>query len=423
MKNKKNVKSIKMMKNKKIILLVVVWFILILSLSSSVLGWKNAPTDTSTDKRMCAKYATKQGTQPQNIVKFFITHYNMPTDPTNGHFYGPHDFLAQFAIEYLEKSTISGKYSWLADKNRKYFYTYLLATEYPDYPSNIKLNFYSPKIILDCGKSTGVNRGFGDGSHKLDRLKILANKRGGEARNWLKRTKDVDGDKIPDPWCQTGAFYLGAMTHYITEVAHPLHATSIIYDNFHQWLENQVGYLTKLEHYKTNLYGNNFFTIDLEKILGYNASDLRDLSGFDAVNQMALVTEKNTENFFDGREGTGKYNVTYFIDFYKNHGYGFSFSEVGRNNEEYKPFFDRVEQLLNWAVFFTACSLRHYLKDFDGVVTECTEGDDDNPQNSRDRNLPPYPEVLDFISRYGLFFTALAFAGILGRKFFASKFR
>lgn len=147
-----------------------------------------------------------------------------------------------------------------------------------------------------------------------------------------------------------------------------------------------------------------------------------DLNGFHAVEMLAFVTEKNTESFFDDRKGNGEYNATYLIDFYKNHKWGFSFSEVGRNNEEYKTFFDRIEQLLNWAVFYTACALKHYLKDFNGVVTDCEESDD-NPLNSRDRNLPPYPEVLDFISRYGLFFTALTFAGILGRKYFTSKFR
>jgi len=194
------------------------------------------------------------------------------------------------------------------------------------------------------------------------------------------------------------------------------------YGSFHPWLEGQVGYFTKLEHYKTNIFGNNFFTIDLETILGYGASDLKELPGNDAVNQLADLTLNNMENFFDGRKGTGEKNITYLLDFYQNHGYGFSFGEAGRNNEEYEPFFDRIEELLNWAVYFTACALKHYLRNFDGIVTECTENDDD-PQKAGDRRLPPYPEVLDFISRYGLFFAALALGGVIGRKVFAVKFR
>lgn len=417
MRSKTSKKFVKIFNSKRLYLLVAVWLILILSLSTSIAGWKNAPTNVGADKRMCARNAKDLGMDPQYIVDFYIKQYNTPTDPIYGHFYGPHDYLAQFAIEYLAKSTMSGKYTWLADKNRKYFYTYLLATEYPDYSTSYR----SPKIILDCGRSTGVNRDFGDNSHAYGKLHTLANERGKDGRYYLIRRTRVNGDLIPDPWPQTAAFYLGAMTHYITEAAHPSHASDVI-STFHGWLEREVGYFTTLEHYRTNHYGNNFFTIDLERILGYSALDLKDLSGEDAVNHMTAVTRNNTENFFDGRKGTGEKNFEYFFEFYDNHSYGFSFNKVGRNNEEYKPFFDRIEQLLNWAVYFTACALKHYLKDFDGVVPNCEE-DDDNPRNSGDRKLPPYPEVLDFISRYGLFFVALTFAGIIGRKFFAAKFR
>jgi hypothetical protein len=338
----------------------------------------------------------------------------MPVDPTYQHFYSTHDYIAQFAIDYLDKSEPSGKYHWLADKARKFLYTYLLATEYPDI-------HFAPKIILDCGKSTKVADKFQtDESHKLVPLRNYAKDRGEKGFGALLT---YPGKEKPE--CQTAAFFLGALTHYIADASHPCHATGLVDKYFHRPLEAQVSVLTTIWDYRNNNIGNRFFTIDLENKLGYNSTDLRDdLNGWHCVDLLAKITANNEETFFNGERGDGSWNTDVIYQFYGNLSLkGKDFVDLGRNSEVFKQFFDRLEILLNWGVYWTACALKYYLKNFDGVCPDCQD-DDDEPSKDKDNlRTPPPPDEMDFISRFGAFFALLLFGGLIGRKLFPTKFR
>ena len=80
----------------------------------------------------------------------------------------------------------------------------------------------------------------------------------------------------------------------------------------------------------------------------------------------------------------------------------FKFDDVDRNSAKYKPFFDRVEVLLNWAVYYTACAIKYCLKDFNGQYTECNPGDEDEPEREYFPPGPWFPrDLADLLARYG----------------------
>jgi hypothetical protein len=391
--------------------LALISFFLLVSFITPTQAWINSPKNVPNKYHFCSKVAKDQGIEPKNRVKFFWNHYNMPIDPTYEHFYSTHDYIAHFAIDYLDKSDPSGKYHWLADKSRKYLYTYLLATEYPD------ITTIKPDLILDCGKSTQVTNYFPrwKESHDLTSLRNKANTRGEQAQKM--------GLNIH--WCQTGAFFLGAMTHYLADASHPCHATGLVDENFHRPLESQVSILTTVWDYRNNNIGNRFFTIDLESILGYNSTDLKDdLNGWYCVDMLAKITADNRETFFNGTKGDGSWNTTVIYQFYKNHNMkGKHFEDLGRYSEEYKDFFDRLEILLNWAVYWTACALKHYLKNFNGVCPDCQEEEDEPSKDKDNLRTPPPPDEMEFISRFGAFFALILIGGLIGKKLFPTKFR
>ncbi|MFX1316214.1 MAG: hypothetical protein ACFE9T_10145 [Promethearchaeota archaeon] len=145
-----------------------------------------------------------------------------------------------------------------------------------------------------------------------------------------------------------------------------------------------------MEHYRTNNLGNNFFTINLETIIGHSSQDLRgDLTAYHCVEWMALQTQD--------------INYGQFIcDFYALHG-DFRFDEVNRNDPEYEEFFDRIEQLLNWAVYYCACALKYHIGFFDGVCPDCLE---DEPEETK--KISSKLKIADFMSRFAIVFIAIA---------------
>jgi hypothetical protein len=414
------------MKHKKIYLSVALLIGLFSILfSSSVTAWYNAPINTAGNNRTCARYAVNRGEDPVDVYR---RHYQIVNDPYN-HFYSTHDYIAHFAIDYLSKSDFNGKYLWLSDLNRDYFYIYLLATEYPDYAK-----YYVPKIILDCGKSTQIKSDFNIGeSHKFRPCLGLAERRSHEVYDALYKK---DENNNPDPWFETAAFYLGAVTHYVAEMAHPHHASNIGTSKYHAWLESEVSSLTTLEDFRKNgLYGSTFFTINLEKVLGWSPifDGFKAYDPREAVDKMAKITSLNEETYF-GNQNNGSQNAQYFYDFvYKDSGNGrgsgtFDFiEEVGRNGSKlheslsylagnFKRFFDRLEILLNYAVYFTAGVIKRVLRDFIGQVTPCQNSDDDNnPQPSNDERNPPF-DSFDVLARYMALIAAFVVVGLVGRR-------
>ncbi|MFW9824551.1 MAG: hypothetical protein ACFFE4_16530 [Candidatus Thorarchaeota archaeon] len=241
------------MKIKKIYLtLSLLIGLLSISFCSSATALFNAPIGTSENRRTCGAYASTV-LRTTDIVNVYRDHYHTPNDPYK-HFYSTHDYIAHYAIDYLVKCYPTNKYFWLTDTSRRYFYTYLLATEYPDY------QYVAPKITLDCGKSTQVNRDFNGESHALGNCMGMIQRR--EIKVYQNLYK-MDDDNNLEPLFETAAFYLGAMTHYITEMAHPHHASKVGSLSYHSWLEKGISKLTTLEAFQSL----GFFTINLQTIL------------------------------------------------------------------------------------------------------------------------------------------------------------
>ena len=76
-----------------------------------------------------------------------------------------------------------------------------------------------------------------------------------------------------------------------------------------------------------------------------------------------FTTLLNLEVKFNLDVGDGTWNVTKFFEFFNEKG-KFDFDDVGRYNEEYVDFFDRVEELLNWAVYWTAAAIKIFQEIF-----------------------------------------------------------
>ena len=139
-----------------------------------------------------------------------------------------------------------------------------------------------------------------------------------------------------------------------------------------------------------------FFTINLETIIGHSSQDLRgDLDAYQCVSWMALKTQDSNYGQF-------------ICNFYVLHG-DFLFDEVGRDNPDYKEFFDRIEELLNWAVYYCASALKHHIDDFDGVCPDCFEG-----ESEETKKVSGQLKISDFMARFLIVFLAVAGFTTLG---------
>ena len=72
---------------------------------------------------------------------------------------------------------------------------------------------------------------------------------------------------------------------------------------------------------------------------------------------MKFTTMLNFEVAFNLHVGDGSWNVTRLHDFFLEKG-DFKFDNIERLDEDYREFFDRIEQLLNWGVYWTAAALK-----------------------------------------------------------------
>ena len=251
--------------------------------------------------------------------------------------------------------------------------------------------------------------------------------------------KALNGKLGPGKLRETTAFYLGTMAHYICDLSHPSHSVGSWPGDFHGWSERQVSRFTTLSEYYLN--GNGmFFDIDLESKIGYNPSFLVFVDAFRVIYQSStsgtLGAEKiawfcanilgtqitsNYETDFAGKGGDGSLGVGFFYDFYGTNR-DFTFSYDNRNDPMFKDFYDRLEILLNWAVFFTACALKACLDEEDEDVEENTDRPLLPDKFDPDRYFLP-PEAYEYLARFGWLIGAFVASGIIARKIFGGKYR
>ncbi|MFW9824550.1 MAG: hypothetical protein ACFFE4_16525 [Candidatus Thorarchaeota archaeon] len=155
------------------------------------------------------------------------------------------------------------------------------------------------------------------------------------------------------------------------------------------------------------------------------------------MGRLAKTTELNNESLFNGYKNNGSFNAQFLYDFYLTDWkdvYGVDnneFEKAGRDGSllppnfihlanNFKNFFNRMEQLLNWAVYYTACAIKYVLRNFNGLITPCTEDEKDDPlsDENNDRNIPF--DAIGILARYGAIIAALVATGIISRKAFGA---
>lgn len=352
----------------------------------------------------CVAYATKYANPREDPIACYKRFY-IARDSA---FYSTHDYIAHFALDYLCASDPSGKYNWLRAENLNYFYIFMLGNEYPDYAKARD----RPTLTLDKIGSVNSYVQYG---HSNEQALRAARTMAQRAVKYLKRGST---------WREATAFLLGTLTHYIGDLSFPPHIYRPSDSSFRGEMNNQVSRKTILEDYYQNGIGR-FFRIDLEGILGYTPDKLNILELFtffeddsyaDIVyfisEMMRFTTMLNLEVTFNLQAEDGSWNITHLHNFFLEKG-KFNYDTVGRYNEEYVEFFDRIEELLNWAVYWTAAALKICLDQYD----EEESRDDNNPI------LPDPPErespwdTADYLVRFGAMIAALTAAGLIGRRF------
>ncbi|MHA2010204.1 MAG: zinc dependent phospholipase C family protein [Candidatus Hodarchaeales archaeon] len=353
---------------------------------------------------MCVYYATK--VPP---IEDPIGCYRRFFQAQDSAFYSTHDYIAHYALDYLCNSDPSGKYNWLRDQNQRYFYIFMLGNEYPDY-SNARTR---PTLSL---ARIGIVNSYVRYSHSNEGALTSARIMSLRAVKYLNK---------PYSWREEPAFFLGTLTHYIGDLSFPPHIYRPYNPEFSKWMNNQVSRKTILDDYYHN-GGDRFFRIDLEEIIGYTPDKLNILELFTFLpddnyadiiyfiaEMMKFTTILNLEVLFNLQVGDGSWNVTSIHKVFLEKG-DFDFDNVGRFDTDYVEFFNRIEQLLNWAVYWTAAALKICLDQWDGE--EQREDDQPIPQPVQPEREPPF-DNLDFLARYGAMVAALTAAGLIGRKF------
>jgi len=348
--------------NRKFILAVSLLFVALIIASNSGVCWINGDPSGVGTKRSYGDFEAYASKYFADDSSWFCTH----------------DYVALFALRYLHDYYPSVS-NWLYNEYGKFFHIYLVATEYPDYPSPGSSASGAPEIHLDCGETT-VGSDFGDGNHNVYIINGVpgyspaatkVSERAIQAEVHLSR---VGENSNPDPQCGAGAFYLGALTHYIADVACVFHtySYSVSYSQAHADIEYGVGRVTLLQDYRSNGAGS-FFKIDLANILG--KTSIISIFPYTAATYMALVTHNNLDYTLKYGQGIGTWGAGWLSDFtVSNHDlFTIPWTSDLRQDALYKPYFDRLEVLLNWAVYFVACALLHILEDFSGTCTECGE--------------------------------------------------
>jgi len=396
------------MKQKKAFLsLSLLIGLITISFCTSATAWANGSYISTMEPKgkynACVAYATMYADPPEDPIACYKRFYTS----RDSAFYSTHDYIAHFALDYLCASDPSGKYNWLREENLDYFYIFMLGNEYPDY-ANAR---YRPTLVLE--RIGNVNP-YVHYSHTDEAALRAAKNMALKAVDYLNRDYH---------WREATAFCLGTLTHYIGDISFPPHIYQPSDQEFMKWLNNQVSRKTILNDYYHN-EENRFFRIDLEGFLGYTPDKLNILEIFTFLpddtysnvvyfiaEMMKFTTMLNLEVAFNLQVGDGSWNITALHDFFIEKG-KFEFDNIERLNEDYIDFFDRIEELLNWAVYWTAAALKICLDQY-------------NEEESRDDNNPILPDpperespwdTADYLVRFGAMIAALTAVGILSRK-------
>lgn len=168
------------------------------------------------------------------------------------------------------------------------------------------------------------------------------------------------------------AGWLGAMTHYFADLAVPAHLlehnhySGVYYYDYHNWFENQLASVTKWD--KANAGGpeTQYFSYDLgviEKrglIIPIPPEIAITSMAVQAIN-IAYRTDGNHQHIeFNGQNDIEAKNSGLFLSSKDNKwDWKNDIDTKGRSQSIHKYFYEKVEKLLCYSVYFTACAMQY----------------------------------------------------------------
>ena len=209
----------------------------------------------------------------------------------------------------------------------------------------------------------------------LNKIKLVSE----EAISCIGKTQtDEEGNDISTLQPEGAAIWLGAMTHYIADMISPAHLLresdfSHVYSAsyYHNWFENNLASITKWDKkYKANGgpdQGN--FSWDYKKAMIAPIYPIKP----DIATTLMAVTTINVAYRTDGQhqhiplsnnnhveaENSGLFinNPVHDTSVYWD--WKEDLYKIGRFNSTHRYYYDKVEYLLCWATYYTACAMQY----------------------------------------------------------------
>ena len=281
------------------------------------------------------------------------------------------------------------------------YYTFIFATQMPDmkkddYPDIQKIDIPSEGVIIKDFKSpnmwvgqenkhryhfkyiksdTGVYDFFPIYTGSATTALLL----GKEAIKCISNIKtDDDGNKISAMQPEGASGWLGSLTHYLADLVVPAHIIerkmySHVYSKalYHNWFENHLTNMTKWDK-KLGANGGpeqTIFSWDIYKVTLLPIipipPDIAVARMADEAIKIAFRTDGNHQHIpINGNNHAIAKNSGLFINYsiYDTDIYwdwDVDIKNFGLANSNHRYFYDKVETLLCWATYYTACAMQY----------------------------------------------------------------
>lgn len=281
------------------------------------------------------------------------------------------------------------------------YFTFLFATQMPDmkakrYPDIQEIYIPSENVrIKDLERFGGKWVGQGGKDHYHFKIESVNNNwytfkpeetpcinnikmLGEEAIKCIGNQKiDEDGNKVSAMQPEGAAGWLGAMTHYIADLLVPAHVLKssthehvYLKDMYHKWFENQLGALTKWDKaYKSHggpesvYFSWDISSVSFAPILPIPPDLAATIMAQKTISEAYRIDGNHQHISFTGNnlfeaENSGLYlNNTYNTDIFWD--WKEDIETNGRENSVHKYYYDKVEKLLAWSVYYSACAMQY----------------------------------------------------------------
>ena len=246
---------------------------------------------------------------------------------------------------------------------------------------------------------------------------------GKEATKCISNKKvDNNGKKVSAMQPEGASGWLGAMTHYFADLAVPAHIIERkIYPNiyskktFHNWYEKWLANMTKWD----KKYGSNggpeqtIFSWDTNKVTLLPIiplpPDIAIAKMADEAIKIAFRSDGNhqhipiNDNNYAIAENSGLFinHSVYDTNIYWD--WDADIKNGGRLNSPHRYYYDNVEKLLCWSVYYTACAMQHCLNEGKKKNNDKTPNPNffvDNPERDTPIENPPVQDPQSSLDRF-----------------------